>query len=242
MQATLEQLTAIEIFADLQSVELDQLQASTQVQHYQQGEVVMGEGDHLPAKLYALVEGALQIAKIAMTGKETILRTLAAGEFFAAPAFLGNSIAPATVTAKSDCWVLTIERAMLLEAIRHHPEIALKMMQVLNQRIQQLHETVHGLMSERAIVRLARLIQRSALQSGTIPSTIGQRLRVKMPYYQIARSIGITYEECIRLFKSINSIVTYHRGEMTILDEQALETLASGTGASVNPNFLRKGR
>lgn len=236
MQATLEQLTAIEIFADLQSVELDRLQASTQVQHYQQGEVVMGEGDHLPAKLYVLVEGALQIAKIAMTGKETILRTLSAGEFFAAPAFLGNSIAPATVTAKSDCWILTIERAILLEAIRHHPEIALKMMQVLNQRIQQLHETVHGLVSERAIVRLARFIQRSALQSGTIPSsTIGQRLKVKMPYYQIARSIGITYEECIRLFKSINSIVTYYRGEMTILDEQALETLASGTGAFHEP-------
>lgn len=235
MQATLEQLTAIAIFADLKSTELAQLQPRTQVRLYQQGELVMSEGDRLPAKLYALSEGVLQIAKTAATGKETILRTLLAGDFFAAPALLGDGIAPATVTAKSDSLVLTLERSMLLEAIQHHPDIAMRMMQVLNQRIQQLHETVHGLVSERAIVRLARFIQRSALQSGTIPSTVGQQLKAKMPYYQIARSIGITYEECVRLLKSINSIVTYRRGEMTILDEQALETIASGAEALYDP-------
>ena len=228
MQATLEQLMAIEIFANLKSIELARLQPCAQVRHYQQGETVMGEGDRLPAKLYALSEGVLQIAKTATTGKETILRTLSAGEFFAAPAFLGNGIAPATVTAKSDCWVLTLDRSTLLEAIQHHPDIALQMMQVLNQRIQQLHETVHGLVSERAIVRLAQFIQRSALQSGTIPSASGQQLNAKLPYYQIARSIGITYEECVRLFKSIHAIVIYQRGKLTILDEQALEAMASG--------------
>ena len=99
---------------------------------------------------------------------------------------------------------------------------------MLNQRIQQLHETVHGLVSERAIVRLAQFIQRSALQSGTIPSASGQQLNAKLPYYQIARSIGITYEECVRLFKSIHAIVIYQRGNLTILDEQALEAMASG--------------
>jgi CRP-like cAMP-binding protein len=231
MQATLEQLTAIAIFADLKATELAQLQPYTQVRRYQQGELVMSEGDRLPAMLYALAEGVLQIAKTATTGKETILRTLLAGKFFAAPALLGDGIAPATVTAKSDSWVLTLERSMLLEAIQHHPEIALRMMQVLNQRIQQLHETVHGLVSERAIVRLARFIQCSALQSGTIPSASGQQLKTKLPYYQIARSIGITYEECVRLFKSIHSIVIYQRGKLTILDEQALEAMALGTEA-----------
>ena len=208
MQATLDQLTAVAIFANLQSIALARLQPCTQVRHYQPGETVMSEGEILPAKLYALAAGVIQIAKTATTGKETIFRTLSAGEFFAAPALLGNGIAPATVTAKSDCWVLTVEKSALLEAIQHYPDIALQMMQVLNQRIQQLHETVHGLVSERAIVRLARFIQHSALEFGTISSGSGQQLNAKLPYYQIARSIGITYEECVRLFKSIHTIVT----------------------------------
>ncbi len=235
MQATLELLTAIAIFAELTSTELAQLQPGTQVRRYQKGEIVMSEGDCLPAKLYAIAEGVLQIGKIAPTGKETILRTLSAGEFFAAPALLGDGIAPATVTAKSDSWVLTLDRSRLLEAIQRHPDIALRMMEVLNQRIQHLHETVHGLVSEREIVRLAKFIQSLALQSGTIASAAGQQLTARVSYYQIARSIGITYEECVRLFKRIHAIVIYDRGKLTILDEQALEAIASGTEAFHEP-------
>lgn len=122
----------------------------------------MHEGDRLPAKLYSLLTGFIQITKTASTGKQTILRTLAAGEIFATPALLGNSIAPATVTAVCDCQILSIERDALVNTINQNPEIPLRMLMVFNSRLQQLHETVHGLISERAIVRIARFIQSSA--------------------------------------------------------------------------------
>ena len=45
--------------------------------------------------------------------------------------------------------------------------------------------------------------------------------------YQIARSIGITYEECARLMKSLNAIVNYSRGgKIIILDWDELEMSA----------------
>ena len=86
MQATVEQLSQILVFVDLTLPELERLQPHTQVQHYSQTEIVMQEGDRLPAKLYALLSGSLQVVKTAITGKETILRTLPPGEIFAAPA------------------------------------------------------------------------------------------------------------------------------------------------------------
>ena len=156
MQATVEQLSQILVFVDLTLPELERLQPHTQAQHYSQTEIVMQEGDRLPAKLYALLSGSLQVVKTAITGKETILRTLPPGEIFAAPALLGDGIAPATVTAECDSQILTVKRDALLEAIQQTPEIALRMLMVFNSRLQQLHETVHGLVSERAIVRLAR--------------------------------------------------------------------------------------
>src|SRR4028119_1291549 len=157
MQATVEELSNILVFAALTSPELEQLQPHTSVQDYQQGEIVMQEGDRLPARLYCVLNGSLRVTKTAATGKETILRTLLAGEIFAAPALFGTGIAPATVTAESNSQILTIERDALLEAIRQTPEIALRILGVFNQRIQLLHDTVHGLVSERAIVRLAQL-------------------------------------------------------------------------------------
>jgi hypothetical protein len=54
-------------------------------------------------------------------------------------------------------------------------------------------------------------------------------LRSPLPYYQIARSIGITYEECVRLFKPIQAIVHYSRGgKILILDQGKLEAIAQG--------------
>ncbi len=234
MQATIEQISQITVFGGVGLEELAILSPYTQLQFYSQGEIIMHEGDLLPAKLYSLLSGSIQITKTASTGKQTILRTLPAGEVFAAPALLGNGIAPATVTAECDCQILIVQRDALLNAIGQNPEIALRMLMVFNSRLQQLHETVHGLISERAIVRLARFIQYFAMQYGTETTTLGECLKIKLPYYQIARSIGITYEECVRLTKSLKSVISYSRGgKITILDGKALEATAIGT-AEIN--------
>lgn len=229
MPASLEQISEITLFADLETADKVNLQPQTQVQSYTKGEIILHEGDTLPAKLYAVISGAIQVSKIATTGKETILRTLANGEIFAAPALLGNGISPATVTAESDCEILTVERDALLTAIQQNPEIALRMLMVFNNRIQQLHETVHGLVSERAIVRLARFIQYFATESGTESTPQGELLKVKLSYYRMARSVGISYEECVRLIKSLKSMITYSRGgKMVIIDRRKLDAIASG--------------
>ena len=224
MQASLEQLSQIIVFAGLETPEKISLQPHTQVQLYRKGEIILHEGDVLPAKLYAVVSGSIQVTKTATTGKETILRALAAGEIFAAPAMLGNGVSPATVTPESDCEILTVERDALLKAIGKKPEIALRMLMVFNSRIQQLHEIVHGLVSERAIVRLARLIQYFAIESGTESTLQGECLKVKLSYYRMARRIGITYEECVRLIRSLKSVIDYSRGgTITILDAKKLD-------------------
>lgn len=226
--ASIEQISQVSVLAGLGTPDKLKLQPRTQVRQYLQGEIIFHEGDSLPAKLYALIEGALQVTKTATTGKETILRALRGGEIFAAPALLGNGIAPATVTAETDCQIITVERDALLSAIQQNPEIALQMLMVFNSRLQQLHETVHGLVSERAIVRLARLIHYSAIEYGTQSTQNGEFLQVKLPYYRIARSIGITYEECVRLIKSLNCLAYYRGGKIAILNMGKLEAIARG--------------
>lgn len=229
MLASLAQITQIKVFADLETIDKLNLQPFTVVKHYGKGEIIFHESDTLPAKLYAVASGVIKVSKTATTGKETILRNLGTGEIFAAPALLGNGISPATVTAETDCDILTLERDALLTAIQKKPDIALRMLVIFNNRIQQLHETVHGLVSERAIIRLARLIQYFATTSGTETTAKGERLKESLSYYRMARSIGITYEECVRLIKSMKSVISYHRGgEITIIDIDKLNDIADG--------------
>jgi len=91
----------------------------------------------------------LASCQTATTGKETILRTLPAGEIFAAPALLGDGIT-ATVTAECDSQILTVERDALLEAIRQTPEIALRMLMVFNSRLQPMTQCMDWFLSERS--------------------------------------------------------------------------------------------
>ena len=228
MKATIEQLANISIFADLKPEQIALLQPDSEIREYQSEETIMQEGDRLPATLYAVAQGRLRVVKTATTGKETILRTLNVGEIFAAPALFGDSIAPAMVIAEGSAQVLNVKREALLNAIQANPEIALKMIAVLNHRLQQLHETVHGLVSERAIVRLARLIQETEIEQ-QIDITQPECLDLQSHYY-IARRIGITYEECVRLFKQLHAIVSYRRGgKVTVIDGQALNKIAQGS-------------
>ena len=215
--SSIAQLQKISIFQDLAIAQLQSLIPHSYVREYQQTEIVMQEGDLIPAQLHALISGRLEIKKTADNGKETVVRLIPSGELFAAPAMFGNGIAPAMVTCQTDSQVLTIDRAALLEAISHSPEISLRILEVFNQRLQQLHNTVHGLISERAIVRLVRLLEYYRDKNGVDIVKQGERLTMKLPYYQIARSIGITYEECVRLFKKLKEIVIYQRGGIIIV-------------------------
>lgn len=229
MQVTIEQLRQISLFSGLDLDQLVQLRTHAVVKQYLRGEIILHEGDRLPAKLFAVLGGRIEIKKTAATGKETILRILPAGELFAAPALFGDGVAPATVVAQQDCQILTIERTTLLEMIQNTPELALQIIAVLTERLQLLHQVVHGLASERAIVRLAQFIQAAAIAEGTDVTEHGLQLRSRLPYYQIARSIGITYEECVRLFKQIQAVVTYQRGgKILVLDQMKLDAIANG--------------
>ena len=224
--SSIAQLQQVSIFRDLARTELESLIPHSYVREYRASEIVMGEGDRLDRQLYALITGRLEIKKTADNGKETLVRLIPPGELFAAPAIFGNGIAPATVICQVKSQVLTIDRDALLTAISHSPEISLRILEVFNQRLQQLHNTVHGLISERAIVRLVRLLQYYRDRDGTRSIAEGDCLNIKLPYYQIARSIGITYEECVRLFKKLKGIVDYKRGgTILVRDWQELEAI-----------------
>lgn len=217
--SSIAQLQQVSIFQDLATTQLESLIPHSDIKEYQQNEIVIQEGDRLPEQLYALISGRLEIKKTADSGKETLIRLIPAGELFAAPAIFGNGVAPAMVISQVESQVLNIDRQALLQAISQSPEISLRILEVFNQRLQQLHHTVHGLISERAMVRLIKLIEYYRDRDGTYSVPEGDRLNIKLPYYQIARSIGITYEECVRLFAKLKGIAIYQRGGIIIIKD-----------------------
>lgn len=81
MRVMIEQLRQISLFSELDLEQLTQLQAYAVVKQYLRREIILHEGDRLPPQLFAVLGGRIEIKKTASTGKETILRTLGAGEY-----------------------------------------------------------------------------------------------------------------------------------------------------------------
>jgi CRP/FNR family transcriptional regulator, cyclic AMP receptor protein len=230
MLVAVDRLAEVSVLKDLRIADLIALQPYARLHHYRSGEIVTIEGERLSPQLYTLLQGELRLTRVGTSGKETLFRTLLPPEIFAAPALVGSAIAPATVTAIVESQVLTIEREALLEQIRHTPEIAFRILEVYNHRLQQMHQTIHDLVSERAVVRLVHLLQRQTIEFGTVQTLQGAQLNLKLSHHQIARSIGITYEECVRLFAQLKGVVSYQRGgKVTILDRQTLAAIADGS-------------
>ena len=228
MYATAQQLAKVSVFSNLDPRILTKLADASNIRFYKQSEILIHEGDRLPAKFHAVLEGNLLVQKIAESGKETTLRQLPAGEMFAAPALFGDGIAPATVKALKDSQIVIIDKPALLSTIQDTPEVALQILNCFNQRLQELHQTVHGLISERAIVRLARLVLYMAERYGVEQTQEGTRLNIKLPHQQMARMVGITYEECVRTIKKdLENAIVYGRGGIITIHN--LSTLTSIT-------------
>ena len=230
MRATVRQLESVIVFSDLETAVLSELSSVSAVKSYKKNEIVIHEGDSFLVAFHAILEGDLLVQKISTSGKETNLRKLMTGEMFAAPALFGNGIAPGTVIALKDSKIVTIDKKDLLKAIQIEPEIALKILRYFNQRLQEMHQTIHDLVSEKAVVRLTRLIHYTAYRYGTRETSEGTRMNTKLPHQQMARMVGITYEECVRIVgKNLDGIVNYDRGGIiTIVDASALESIAFG--------------
>ena len=230
MDVTIDHLKGIAIFADLETTILDKLSLGAKLRSYKSGAILIHEGDLFEEKLYTILQGRLSVSKTSPEGKETVLRQLHAGEMFAAPALFGDRKAPGTITSLENSQIITIEKATLLATIQVKPEVALQILSYFNRRIQEMHQTIHGLISERAAVRLARLIKYFAASYGTSKSDQGTQLNSKLPYKRIARMVGITYEECVRIMKKdFQDAIMYQRGgQITITDLAALEQIISG--------------
>jgi len=225
--ASASQLQKIAIFHALDAVQIKALLPFSYWQEYQPGEIIMIEGENIPSKLYCLIAGLLEIKKTSIsTGKEAIIRLISGGELFAASAIFGNGLAPATVMCLAPSQVLTIEREALLRVIAQVPEISLTILSVYNDRLQQLHNTVQGLITEKPLIRLTKLIQYYHSCYGIRSYSEENVLNIPLTYDQMSRSIGISYEECVRLFKQLKGVVSYRRGgKIVIQDRQKLAHL-----------------
>jgi CRP-like cAMP-binding protein len=102
------------------------------------GQVVFREGQR-GEEMYVIEEGEVEIVKLHGPVERT-LSTLGAGDFFGEMSLLEGQPRLATARARSDARLLPIDASTFDQMLRENPEITIRMMRRLSQRLRRYEE------------------------------------------------------------------------------------------------------
>ncbi len=142
---TLELLRNIDLFRDLDPAALAELGKNALTRRLSIREVLFHEGDE-GMFFYVLCSGSLRVFKTAADGKESTIKILSPGEFFAEIVLFGKKRYPATAAAVAESTVVAIHRDSF-QAVLERKEWRDSFISSLFGKMSYLTDTIHHLSS-----------------------------------------------------------------------------------------------
>jgi CRP-like cAMP-binding protein len=220
-------LRQVPLFA---SLSIEQITAAAEwfrVETFDQDALIFLEGD--PAdRLWVVSVGQVKIVKHTSDGQENLLEVITPGEMFGGAALL-LVVHPASAVAMTPTTALSIERGPYLHLIRQYPDIALRIIYLLGERLQAAMK-MRALAVERVDVRLANILLKLCNKAGTAVSE-GTRINLPLSRQDLADMAGTTIETAIRVmsrFRKEGLVHTEPGGYIVVLDHERLQLLSEG--------------
>src|ERR1700748_1817894 len=143
------------LFADLGQDELHRLSNLCHTQHLNSGEVLFQKGDPGNA-LFGVRRGQIRIETGAPDGSRLTLNFMGSGDLFGEVAVLDGQSRTADAMAGEPTELFVLRRADFLAFLEREPKVAIKLIQLLCQRIRWQSERLDGVTVQPLPVRLAR--------------------------------------------------------------------------------------
>lgn len=147
----------VPIFKGLNDEEFCQIQQAVNSQTYQKGKFIFQEGEQSDT-LYIVHKGMVKVSKFSDDGKEQIIRLLFPGDFFGQYALLENKQHHAHAEVLEQASVCSIHKDDFRQILERSPNIAMKYMMVLSERLQAADEWIGAISLMEVERRLAKAI------------------------------------------------------------------------------------
>jgi CRP-like cAMP-binding protein len=214
------------VLAQLTPAELDRVVAMAGERQFANGKVIFQKGDP-GTSLMAVLSGRVRISAFSEDGKEIILNIIEPGQVFGEIALLDGKERTADAIAMGPTTLLVLDRREFIPFLERNPKIAIRLLEVLCERVRRTSEMVESVAFLDFGARLARLLLRLADTHGE-ETDDGVRIGLKLSQTDLGNLIASTRESVNRQLNawSEEGVVALERGLITILDRDALEDLA----------------
>ena len=132
-------LASVPLFSELDHASLTQLESFASRHEFRPGELLVEEG-HPGDGLYVVVSGAVEIVKGLASEDPEVIAVLGQGEPIGEMALLGDWKRSASVRAIGEVECLGLERSLFLGYMYREPRIAIKLLQMLAERLAKANQ------------------------------------------------------------------------------------------------------
>jgi CRP/FNR family cyclic AMP-dependent transcriptional regulator len=205
-------LENVPLFANLAAADLESLTARAVTKTYPKNAILMSEGDETDC-MYVLQQGKVKVYVSDEEGKELMLNIHGPGDYFGEIALLDDSPRSASVMTLEPCKLLVITKRDFEEYIMNNPQVAMRLLRDLTQRLRLLTDNMKSLALMDVYGRVARTLLNMATENdGKL--VIGQKLTQQ----DIANMVGASREMVSRIMKDLatGGYITVARSGITI--------------------------
>ncbi len=216
-------LKTVALFAPLTDDELQFLAARSSLKSYASGQLLFSEGDACSG-LYVVASGRVRIFKTSANGREHVLAIEGPGSSIAElPVFDGGNY-PASAAALESSELVFVSRKDFRAICLEHPEVALKVLQVVGARLRRLVGIIEELSFTTVRHRLISWLLRQAKNEGR-QSPRGVTFSLGASHQELAAQIGTVRELVSRNMARLQAqgFIEINGREVVILDPEGLE-------------------
>ncbi|HED40805.1 MAG TPA: Crp/Fnr family transcriptional regulator [Chromatiales bacterium] len=194
------QLANIPLFAGLEADELSVIYEGASVRGFPRNTIIIHEGDDSDS-LFLILSGRVKVFLTSEKGREVILNTQGAGEYFGELALLDDLPRSASVITAERCQFCVIAKSAFQEVLLEHPVIALKVIKNLTRRVRALTDSVKNLALLDVYGRVARTLLGIAVPC---EEDEGRMIVEPKPTHQdIGKMVGASREMVTRIMKDL---------------------------------------
>ena len=212
------------LFDGLPRAALDDIVSQAIEKLVRRGQTVFQKGDE-GSYMVAVLTGRVRISATSPDGREVTLNMIDAGEVFGEMALLDGKPRSADATAIEDSNLILVERRHFLPYLISSNELALRVINVLCERLRDTSETLGSFAMLDLAGRLARKLLNLADEYGN-PANGRIRLEIRLSHTDLGRFVGCSRE-------TVNK-------QMRAWEEDGIVARESGRIAVCKPGVLRR--
>ena len=192
--------------------------------HFKAKDVIFAPGDP-DDRLYFLLEGTVRLYKLYGDYKEATTALLKEGGVFGRLSLVEGCWQDNFAEAVTDARVASVQKSMLTETIKRHPELALKLFASFSERLSQSDEVIESLLHREVSARLTTLLLSLSDRFGET-NGVGTLLGVRLTHQDLANMIASTREAVSKVMSEFQRDGTIEvQNRKIVLHPELMKTL-----------------